>query len=82
MQHPVPGLPENKNVPSTGTRNTIRPYSLKELSVIYGVSPPTLRKWLAPFDALIGKRHGYLFTIPQVKQIFLNLGLPGEADQG
>lgn len=53
----------------------LRPYKLAELSGIYGVSKPTLRKWIAELKEL-GKRIGHFYSIPQVKIIFENLLLP------
>ena len=49
---------------------SLRPYYLKELAIMYGVSPKTFRKWLKPFGQIIGVRKGYYFTISQVRKIF------------
>lgn len=54
----------------------IRPYTRKELAQIYGVCSRTFKKWLMPFEAEIGKQHGRLYSIPQVKIIFEKLSLP------
>lgn len=56
----------------------LKPYSLAELSRIYGVCVRTMKKWLAPFDEEVGKKRGRYYTISQVKMIFEKLGLPGE----
>ena len=67
-----------KDIPGTpGAQAFLKPYNLKELAALYGVSARTLNKWLKPFGDQVGKRIGYFYTIPQVKMIFLNLGLPG-----
>ncbi len=55
----------------------VKPYSLTELAVLYGVSNRTIKNWIKPFQNLIGKKVGRYYTIPQVKIILFNLGLPG-----
>jgi len=55
----------------------LRPYTTKELYLLYGVSDKTFRKWLAPFQKKIGQKRGAYFTINQVKIIFRRLGTPG-----
>lgn len=69
------GKKDTREIP--GAQAFLKPYNLKELAAMYGVSARTLNKWLAPFGDQIGKRIGYFYTIPQVKLIFLHLGLPG-----
>jgi transposase-like protein len=61
------------------TTNTIeiKPYSITELSRIYGVTLHTMRKWLKPHLAVIGEKQGRLYTTLQTKIIFEKLGLPG-----
>jgi len=54
----------------------LRPYYLKELAIIYGVSPKTFRKWIKPFSKIIGERKGYYFAIPQVIKIFKLFEIP------
>ncbi len=58
----------------------IKPYSSKELAGIYGVGKKTLHKWLEPFVAEIGEKHGRFYTVAQVKIIFSRIGLPGTID--
>lgn len=55
----------------------VKPYSMKQLCEIYQISDKTLRKWLKPYEAEIGKRQGHIFTVAQVVTIFSNLGVPG-----
>jgi hypothetical protein len=57
-------------------RISLRPYSLKELSALYGVTSKTLLKWLRPFEEMIGKRNGNYYSIPQVRIIFSYLEIP------
>jgi len=54
----------------------LRPYYLKELAAMYGISTKTFNKWLKPFSKIIGQRRGYYFTIPQVRKIFKVLEFP------
>lgn len=58
----------------------LKPYTLKELSALYGMNPKTLRKWLKPFQSEIGEKKGYYFQIPQVRIIFEKLDLPSIND--
>lgn len=58
----------------------IKPYTLKELSILYGVDSRTIKVWLTPFTKEIGEKLGRYYTIPQVKIIFEKLDLPSIAD--
>jgi hypothetical protein len=53
-----------------------RPYSHKELTVLYGISAKTFNRWLQPFAETIGKRNGRYYTIRQVRMIFEFLDFP------
>jgi transposase-like protein len=55
----------------------IRPYTLSELSVLYGVTTKTMRNWILCHQESIGKRVGRLYTTLQVEIIFEKLGMPG-----
>lgn len=55
----------------------VKPYTMKELCAIYQVSAKTMRKWLQPFSAQIGQRHGHIYNVAQVATIFDHLGVPG-----
>jgi hypothetical protein len=55
----------------------LKPYSLMELSRIYGVDFRTFKKWIIPFQDNIGNRNGRYYTIAQVRKIFDFLGTPG-----
>lgn len=63
---------------STKSGLLIKPYTLKELAAIYGMSRKTMSRWLKPHKEAIGERIGYFFTIVQVKIILEKLGTPGE----
>lgn len=54
----------------------VRPYSLKELCNLYNVHNKTLYRWMEPFSADIGSRHGRFYTVLQVEIIFIKLGVP------
>lgn len=56
----------------------LKPYSCKELAGIYGVEKRTFHKWLEPFAAEVGEKHGRFYTVAQVRTIFTRLGLPGQ----
>ena len=57
----------------------IKPYSLTELSRLYGISNGIMKKWLTPHNEAIGDKVGRLYNTLQVKIIFEKLGLPGKA---
>jgi hypothetical protein len=54
----------------------IKPYTHKELAVLYGVSWLTFQKWLKPFEAVIGMKNGHFYNTRQVEIIFEKLGFP------
>lgn len=54
----------------------VKPYTLTELSHLYGVNWRTLQVWMKPFEHLVGEKLGRYYTIPQVKIIFDKLGVP------
>lgn len=54
----------------------VRPYSNKELRMMYEVSRRTMTSWLRPHLPKIGKREGRYWTVKQVSIIFDVLGLP------
>jgi len=58
----------------------LKPYTISELSRIYGVDHRTFTKWISPFADEIGKRIGWYYSIPQVKLIFQKLLLPSIID--
>ncbi len=59
----------------------VKPYTLKEISSIYGVCDKTLKRWLKPFKEEIGERQGRFYNVTQVRLIFDRLGLPGMLDE-
>jgi transposase-like protein len=72
-----------QNLPTEQTRDDgvafpLKPYTISQLALLYGVTSPTLRKWLKPFTSKIGEKNGHFYTIAQVKTILTNLGIPGD----
>lgn len=59
----------------------IKPYSLTEISGMYGISNGIMKRWLAPHHAAIGEKVGRYYNALQVKIIFEKLGLPGKAEE-
>jgi hypothetical protein len=59
------------------TITALKPYSIKELADIYGVCDKTFKKWLKPFETIVGAKQGRYFTVAQVRIIFEKLGVPG-----
>jgi hypothetical protein len=58
----------------------LKPYTLKELSQLYGMDWRTLKTWLEPFQKEIGQKRGRYYQIPQVRIIFQKLDLPSMID--
>lgn len=54
----------------------IRPYSKKELRLMYQVSEKTMTRWLRPHLEKIGPREGRYYNVRQVTVIFQVFGLP------
>lgn len=61
-------------------RIELKPYTLKELALVYDVCVRTINKWLLPFHDEIGKKQGRYYNITQVKIVFEKLGLPGNLE--
>ncbi len=60
------------------TKNEImvKPYTLLELSELYGVSVKTLRNWILPIKKKVGVRRGRFYTVKQTEMFFRHFGLP------
>jgi hypothetical protein len=54
----------------------IRPYRLKDLAAIYGMSNRTLRKSMNENEILIGRKCCKYFSVEQVSSIVKALGFP------
>jgi len=55
----------------------VKPYSLKEIADLYGISKKTMYKWMEPLKNKIGEKRGRYYTVKQVRLIFDEIGLPG-----
>jgi hypothetical protein len=78
---PTSNKKQEKNMSTTNYVVEIRPYSLTELSRLYGISNGIMKRWLAPHNEIIGEKVGRLYNTLQVKIIFERLGLPGKAEE-
>lgn len=54
----------------------IKSYNLKELAVLYKETSKTIKAWLKPFEAEIGRKYGKRYSPKQVTIIFEKLGTP------
>jgi hypothetical protein len=54
----------------------VKPYSVKELCGLYGMSAFTMRASLRPLKELLGPRVGNFYNTRQVEIIFRELGIP------
>jgi transcription initiation factor TFIIIB Brf1 subunit/transcription initiation factor TFIIB len=54
----------------------IKPCTMTELAKFYHMDRRTLNRQLKHMKTEIGKRHGYYFTIEQVRKILDELGIP------
>jgi hypothetical protein len=54
----------------------IKPYTLKELCYLYGVSKAIILGWLEPFQEELGVRNGHKYTVKQIALIFERIGAP------
>lgn len=61
---------------------TLQPQTTVQLAELYGISLKTFYRWIAPFKAEVGERHGRYYTIAQVKIILQKLGMPSETITG
>jgi hypothetical protein len=59
----------------------VKPYSITELSNIYGVTIRTMKNWIQPHNQTVGIKIGRLYTAFQVKVIFEKLGLPSKIEE-
>lgn len=69
-----------QNSKNENQKIALKPYTLGELSHLYGINWRTLKKWIKPFELEVGKKRGRIYTITQVKIIFDKLGLPSMID--
>jgi len=56
----------------------LRPYSIKELRTIMGISKHVLNTWLKAIQDDLGLPIAGLYSVNQVKIIIVNYGVPGQ----
>jgi hypothetical protein len=54
----------------------LRPYTHKELALLYNVSWLTFQRWVKKKEQEIGKKEGHFYHIHQVLKIFKIFGIP------
>ena len=52
----------------------VKPYSIRELAAMYGISVNTFKKWIRPHKDDIGPKIGHFFNARQVQFIFDKFG--------
>lgn len=68
---------EAPTLKSSETQNLNQPMTITRLAGLYGVSRPTMRKWIKPLLSQLGGMVGKLYNLRQVKVIMRHLGTPG-----
>lgn len=68
-------MKENENT-SGAEYFDLRPYTTKEMRMLYGVNWDTWKKWTAPFLSEIGEMTTRTYNVKQVKTIIDKLGFP------
>jgi len=54
----------------------LRPYSMKEIYNLYGISLYVLKTLLKDFEQELGPLRGKYYTVNQVQLIFKKIGIP------
>lgn len=54
----------------------VKPYMVNELSALYSISEPTMRKWIQSVSDKIGEKVGRYYNVRQVKEMFDAFGVP------
>lgn len=68
---------ETRSPKASETQNLNEPMTITRLAGLYGVSRPTMRKWIKPLLKQLGKIVGKLYNLKQVRLIIRHLGTPG-----
>jgi hypothetical protein len=66
------------NEPVTVMRFCVKPYTIKELSVMYNMCSRTFRRNIAGIQYQLGKRKGHFYSIKQIETIIAHMGRPYE----
>ena len=54
----------------------LKPYTIKEIAAMYGISTKTIHRWMEPIKNEVGEKRGRYYTVNQVERIFNEIGLP------
>lgn len=54
----------------------IKPYRLKDLSLIFDVRVNTLKKWMQPYQEQLNREGRHYYTVQQVQLMVEKFGLP------
>jgi hypothetical protein len=54
----------------------IKPYTTKQLALLYGVSANTMRTWIRKHKNAVGEKNGHFYSIWQIEIIFDKIGYP------
>ena len=54
----------------------IKPYRLKDLTIIFDVNSNTFKKWLAKYESELGEKDGMYYSAKQVAIMIEKFGLP------
>ena len=71
-------MTKEQNSKLSGVRFSLKAYTVKQLSELYGVTAKTFHRWIKPIAEQIGRRQGYFYNITQVRCIVAHLGVPGD----
>ena len=69
-------LKDDRREPNNGRGIWVGPYTVKQLSKLYGIHRSTFYRWIEPHKEAIGKKYGHYYTTWQVRTIFEKLDLP------
>ena len=58
------------------TKLGIRPYSKKELAILYEMTPRSFFTLFKPHEEVVGTKLGRYYSVLQVETIFKRIGLP------
>ena len=55
----------------------LKPYTLKELAAIYGLTSKSFKGFIKDIEDEVGPRIGRYYTVVQVRVVFARKGIPG-----
>lgn len=66
------------NLKEKAEKAEIRPYTKKDLALLYNVSTRCFASMIHPFKESIGKKKGWYYSMRQVSIIFERCGIPDD----